>query len=111
MKAKLFYSWLVALILISGCATLAVPQTFDQRLAYAYGALTAVRDTGTMLIERGRIGPEDGVHILRATDEMRFLLDAARDVYPTDPLTAENKLKFVNGVLMQLEAFLKEKEK
>lgn len=111
MKAKLFYSWLAAIILLAGCATLAVPQTFDQRLAYSYGALTSVRDTGAMLIERGRIGPEDGLQILRATDEMRMLLDMARNVYPTDPLTAENKLKFVNGVLMQLEAYLKEKEK
>ena len=111
MKAKLFYSWLAALILIAGCATLAVPQTFDQRLAYAYGALTAVRDTGTMLIQRERIGLADGVQFLHATDEMRMLLDMARNVHPTDPLTAENQLKFVNGVLMQLEAFLKEKEK
>lgn len=99
-------AWYVA-IGFMGCATLAKPETFEQKLAYAYGSVTAVRQTATDLLKRDRITVEQARYVQEKADEARGYLDLART---SDPAEAQDKLQTAITILTALEASLKQNE-
>ncbi len=104
LKALVF---LASLILVTACAGLAKPETFDQRLAYAYGSLAAVRQTAADLVVATRITPQDGQKVLEETDAVRVVLDASRSAYAGKDLsTAEAKLVAAQSLLTTIQRWL-----
>ena len=96
-------------ILVAGCSTLATPQTFDQRIAYAYGTVTATLHTCKQLYERARLTHEQGSKCLALTDQAATALALAQGT--EDAQTAQGFLAVALGFLTQLETMLAEAQK
>lgn len=93
-------------ILVAGCANLAAPASFDQRLAYAYGSVTATLHTCAQLFERQRITHAQGQRCLDLTDQAAAALNLAQGA--TDQPTAQGFLQVALALLAQLETMLAE---
>lgn len=99
--------------ILSACSALGIvqPQSFDQRLAYAAGVNTAVRDASTSALDGGTISSADMEHVLKLNDQTRVLLDAARAASQAgDTETAEGRLLLATNILTQLQAYLRSKQ-
>lgn len=96
-------------ILVAGCSTLATPQSFDQRIAYAYGTVTATLHTCKQLYERNRLTHEQGSKCLALTDQASTALALAQGT--DDPQTAAGFLAVALGFLTQLETMLTEAQR
>lgn len=96
------------ILILAGCATLAKPETFDQRVAYAMASVTAVRQTATDLLTRDRITVEQAIFVQAKADEARWYLDLAKAT--PDPREAQDKLQTALTILTALEASLKSSE-
>lgn len=112
MKALRFWALLgailVALVMVTGCATVAAPQTLDQRLAYAYGSVTATRYSCADAVQRERIDKTAATQCLMLTDHARRTVDAARLlVVSGDPASAQAQLELATGLLLEVEKMLK----
>lgn len=102
--------FLIALFaLLASCAQLglAPADKFDEKLAYAYGVSTAVKQTATAGLAAKSLSVDDAKHVLVITDQAKALLDAAR--VTGDPLEAQNKLLLATQILTQLQAYLNSK--
>lgn len=100
-----------ALSLITGCASLglAPADSFDARLAYAYGTHTAVLEAASTAVSAGTLSPKDGKTVLSLAAQSRTLLDSARAVENTDPTTAAGRLTLAVNVLTQIQTYLQSK--
>jgi hypothetical protein len=96
-------------ILVAGCSTLTAPQSFDQRVAYAYGSVTATLHTCASLYERRRITTEQGQKCLTLTDQAAAALALAQGT--EDAQTAQGFLAVALGFLTQLETMLAEAQR
>jgi hypothetical protein len=99
------------LAMIPGCVSLEAPKSFNERLAYAYGGVSASRATAGALLERGRISVDEARNAQALADQSRTALDLARGAAGQgDMSTANGQLELALTVLTSLEKFLKEKQ-
>jgi hypothetical protein len=102
----------VLLTLLAGCAALGLvtPQTFNQKLANAYGVHTAVLQATTSALQSDTITTADAGQVLKIADESRALLDSAKTVAAGgDTTTAAGKLALAASILAQLQSYLASK--
>lgn len=101
-------SWFLIFALMAGCASLGLPTptTFNERLAAAYGTVTAVRTEGDSLLAAGRITPDDAQSIQNQANSARSALDVAGVAFRTDPAAANTKLTATITVLTALQSYL-----
>jgi hypothetical protein len=95
--------------LLPGCADFGLEraQTFDQKLAYAYGTHTAVLTAAATALDAKRITADDARQVLEMADQTRALLDGARLLSATgDMAGAENRLALATAVLIQIQDYL-----
>jgi PBP1b-binding outer membrane lipoprotein LpoB len=113
MKALRYASFLVAVMVLAGCAQLglATPETFNQKAAVAMGSVTQVRETATSLLQAKQINTADAENILKATDVARTGIDTARAMHASDPTAANSKLESIRTGLAALTAYLASKQK
>lgn len=99
-------SVLFVLWFIVGCAQLGLtqPQSFDQKLAFAYGTHTALLNATASALNAHQIKPDDAKQVLHLADESRALLDAAK--LTGDPREAASKLALAAVVLANLQTYL-----
>jgi hypothetical protein len=106
---SLLFLGLLALVLISACASLGIaqPQGIDQRLAYTAGQITALRGAAADALAAKSITADDAEKVLRMTDDSRALLDGARAALRVgDMQGAESRLLLATNVLTALRAYL-----
>ena len=104
---------------LPGCAqgtnifgsTALAPQTFNERLAVAYTAVTGIRQSATTLLGSNTITAEDGDNVLKATDVARAGLDIARKLSTLDLTSADAKLNAVSITLTALSEYLTTRSK
>ena len=106
--------YLISLIaILAACAQLglAPAQSFDQKLAYAYGAHTAVLKATTSALKAKSLSSADAEHVATLADQSRQLLDAAK-VASTggDVTTATGRLLLATQILEQLQVYLRSKQ-
>lgn len=96
----------IAALLLVACAQLGLSsaQTFDQKLAYAYGTHTAVLNAATAAVQSKTLSTTDAEQVLKLADESRALLDGAR--MAGDTAAGGSKLALATSVLTQLQAYL-----
>ena len=101
----------VLLILLAGCAQLGLstPQTFDQKLAVAYGSHTAIQRAAATELRAGHLKKADAQEVLTLADQSKVLLDAAR--MAGDTTVAQNKLTLAVAVLTQVQAYINQRSK
>lgn len=95
--------------LVCACSTLnlAPAQSFGQRLAYAYGAHTAVLEATARAHAAGSLSAADVQHVTGAADQSRALLDAARELQASDPAGADTRLQTAAHILAELQTWLR----
>jgi hypothetical protein len=115
----------VALPALSGCAALGMPvaQTFNERLASAYGAVTAVREATAIWLDaqvkaanevsdQGRrdalvaAARVDAMNVQRQADSAREGLDVARGLRGIDVTKSEERLTSTLQILQALQKYL-----
>ncbi len=109
-----FFAFLAMFALLTACAQLglAPAETFDQKLAYGYSTLAAVRISSADALKSGTINISDAKQALVITDTARASLDAASAANGTgDMSTAVGKLAAATALLTQLQQYLISKEK
>jgi glutamate-1-semialdehyde aminotransferase len=102
---------IVLAVLITACASLATPTSMDQRLGYALGSTTAVRQTCADLRSRQRLTMANAEKCLTQTDAARIAVELARSAMGRgDITTAQGQLAAATAILASLEAMLKESQ-
>lgn len=109
---KAYHSLFALVLMLAACAQLglAPAKSFDDRLAYAYGTNTALREASTAALNAKQITSSDMEHIMAVNDQARSILDAARGMKDIDPKTAEGRLVLATNLLVQLQTFLRSKQ-
>lgn len=96
------------LLVLSACAALTPPKSFDDRLAYAYGTHTAVLTAAARSVSAQEITSGQAETVLQLADESRQVLDAARLAAAAgDARTADGQLALATNVLTQLQLYLR----
>jgi PBP1b-binding outer membrane lipoprotein LpoB len=100
---------LVTAVMFAGCAGMGVepPKSFEDRLAYATGTNTALRDASTSSLDAGMITSADMEHVMEINAKVKTLLLAARRVSGADLSTAESKLIEATKLLTDLQTYLR----
>jgi hypothetical protein len=109
MKAILnHWKLYAAALLLTSCAQLGIPtaNTFNERLAAGYGAVTEVRTTATTLLNAKKIGSSDAENVLATTDVARQGLDVARSLSKTDMTAAEGKVSAIRATLTAVAGYV-----
>lgn len=110
MKAKLSPVIPLLLILLAGCPSMGIvqPQSFDERLSYAYDQHTAALQSIATAVNMKDISGKDGQAVLDIADNARLLLDSARVATTSgDTATAEGRLVLATNVLRELNNYLR----
>jgi len=99
----------VVLLVLAGCAWLGLEpaKSFDDRLAYAYGTNTALREASISALDARTITSANMEHIMSINGQVRVLLDAARSLRGADPSTAEGRLLAATKLLTELQTYLR----
>ena len=93
---------------IVGCASLATPETTNQKIAYVYAGLTAATETTADLLERDRITVPVAEEISKQVDTGQLLLTGARSAVTAQDLPKANIMVMnAQKLLMLVEARLK----
>lgn len=111
---KLYAVWaLSCVMLLAACAQLglAQPETFNQKLAVAYGTVTQTRELATTLLQQGKLSSDDASNVLATTDAARAGLDTARKLSLSQPEAAIVKLESVRSVLVAVSTYLASRQK
>jgi len=98
----------VALCLLAACAQVGIPtpQTFNERLAVGYAAVTTIRDTATTLVTASKITPAEAQNVQDQADRGRTALDIARATAKTDLSSADTRLTATLQLLTALQSYL-----
>lgn len=106
MKLRKYY---LLLLFIAGCASfgLEAPQSFGDRLAYAEGLNTGLRDASTDALNNHEITSRDMEHVIAVNTQAKTLLASARLLMGTDLQTAEGKLLAATKLLTELQTYLR----
>ena len=96
-------------LLMSACAGLglATPQTFDERLAFAYATHTGVQNAAANALSVAAIDFQDGGRILELADQSRAVLDSAKLIHDIgDTAEAHDRLTLAIAILQQAQIYL-----
>jgi hypothetical protein len=111
-----WWGWLAVIVglllamALGGCAGLGLesPKTFQDRLAYAYGTNTAVREASTSSLNARKLSSADVAYVKERNDEVRRVLDAARLASEAgDVETAEGRLAAALKILTEVQSYLR----
>lgn len=109
-KVNGFVVFLCLALALGACASLglAPASSFEDKLAYAVTQNAAVRTAAASSLDHGDIAVEDAKAVMKITDEVRGLIDAARVASGAGDLsTAEARLSLATQILVKLQAHLR----
>jgi hypothetical protein len=102
------YSIFLLLALIAGCASLEKPQSFQEQVLYTQYGLVAAVEIAADLKERGKLSQDDADKIVEQVKQADAALKTARMLsFQGLPKDAQGYLQTANGMLRQLESYLK----
>jgi hypothetical protein len=97
--------------LIAACAALPTPQSFDEQLAAAYGAHTAVVQAAAAALKGGTISTAEAIEVEHQAQSSRAMLDAARALESSNTAGAQNDLTLASSALTALQSYLNQQAK
>jgi hypothetical protein len=102
------YSIFLLFALIAGCASLEKPQSLQEQILYTQYGLVAAVEIAADLRDRGRLTQDDANKIVEQVQQADAALKTARMLsFQGMPKEAQDYLQTANGMLRQLEAYLK----
>jgi hypothetical protein len=99
--------------LLAGCSLFGIekPETFPQRLAYAYSTQTAVAQEIAAKTRSGVLSSADNQRFVAIIEDAKAVADGARDAMRGgDTATAEGKLRLAQNILVEVDQFLRSRE-
>lgn len=107
---RLQITWLALLVFafaltLSACQTMTTPQTVREAGLQAYGSIAVVRSSAADLLLRDQLSKAQATAVLKKTDEVQTLVDAAMSTGDG------SKLQSATAILLQIEAELKARQK
>jgi hypothetical protein len=104
---KAFLIGLLTTVIV-GCASLASPETTNQKIAYVYAGFTAVTETTADMLERDRITVPVAQEISTQIDAGQSLLVGAREALTVQEINKANVMVMnAQKLLLMIEARLK----
>lgn len=101
----------LCLLVATGCASIATPNTYNQKLAYAESTAEAVLQTTYDLLQRDRISVPTAKKVDEQMDNVRLLLDNAKIAASVkDAKSFSGYLEQANKILIQLQTTLQEQQ-
>lgn len=102
---------LIFMLALAGCAAMGLEEakSFADRLAYAEGMNTALRDASSDALANHEISSQDIEHVILINSRVKELLGTVRALKDTDPSTAEAKLLLATTLLTDLQNYLRVK--
>ena len=96
------------LLILAACASLGVPQadTFNKRVVVANGIVESTAKTIETLFVAGKLSKDEAQQANDRAKDLATGIDVARQVYPTDPAGADDRLTAAITALNALNAFL-----
>lgn len=109
---KIHLSLLFVASMLAACAQLGLPtaDTFNEKLAVAYGSVTQVRSSALQLLEAKKISADDAANVNTTADTARAALDIARKTSLTDITAANSKLTAATAILNAVSVYLATKQ-
>lgn len=95
---------LMILMMVACANQLAVPKSFDQKVAYANGSLTAVLEATAASLDAHQISSDDARAVREMAKQASGFLDSAQQFGEGPKGTSQ--LALATGVLTQLQAYL-----
>lgn len=95
--------------LLAGCAlfNFASPNTWNERLAYAYSLETGAANAITAQAESGQLTRNEANDLVDIVANAKSLTDGARDAMRGgDTTTAEGKLRLARSILIEINDYL-----
>lgn len=104
--------FIACLFLLTACAQLGLqaPETFKEKLAAGYTAVTSVRQSAVTLLDAGKLSADDGKNIQAQADNARAGLDVAAKMANTDLSAADNRVTAIRTALTAIAAYLATKK-
>ena len=108
---KIFAAFALA-IALAGCSSLglAPAQSTDQKLAYSYGTIAAIRTSTAQALKAGTITLADAQKVLVDSDAARAALDAGKVALASGGVNAQSvvatDLAIAAAAIAQLQSFL-----
>ena len=106
MRTVRAYYAIFLITLVSACASLPTPDTFNQKLAVAISTVTAVRSTATTLLQARKISADDAQNVQTTADTARAGIEVARTLSKVNMAAADGKLTAVTTTLQALQSYL-----
>ena len=101
----------LALALLVGCQSMPAPKSTAQQIAYAQATLTGLANSAAQLVESNALSKEDGRKVLKSIQEAQAGIDLARSLLGQNkPVDAVSQLQLAQKILIELNAYLAEKE-
>lgn len=102
----------LALLLLSGCATLGIPQadTFNKRVLAANALVESAAGTIETLRLAGKISKPDAQEVQDQARNAALAIDVAVDVHATNPAEADTRLDAAVVALRALTAYLESQQ-
>ena len=102
---------LLILSIAAGCAALGLEEakSLSDRIAYAEGMNTALREASTDALNHAEISSGDMEHVQVVNQEVKRTLAAARALLGTDVASAEGRLLTAMTLLTELQTYLRSK--
>jgi hypothetical protein len=101
----------LCLLAATGCASIATPNTYNQRLAYVEATSTAILQTTHDLLKRDRISVPTAIKVDEQMENVNLLISNAKIAASVkDTKTAAGYLEQANKILIQLQTTLQEQQ-
>jgi hypothetical protein len=96
-------------VLLAACPSM-MPQTFNQRVLFAYSTVDAVVQSTTTLARAGKISKPDAQNVHSQATNLKAGIELAEQVHATDPSGGEDKLSVTITALTALQSYLAARE-
>lgn len=113
MNINRAYGFVIVMLIValSGCASMATPQTLGEQIFYAKSTLVAIDNSAADLLERKRISKADAIRVWQRSGEASTYLDIARLADGTVDIDgAQEGLRKAQEILYELENYLRQQE-
>jgi hypothetical protein len=99
---------LVALLSLAGCTTLGIapPQTLDQKLAYAQGAIIAAQQSIAQATKTGLLTSAQAINANNMTISALSVISTARSLETSNATAAANDLALVTAAIAGIQQYL-----
>lgn len=97
---------MLMLAVLTACASMAQPDTFNKKAAAAYVTVQTVAESANAAYKAGKLSKDDAANVVATTRATVQAIDVANVIYQSNAKAGEDKLAAALAVLTALQAYL-----